>query len=36
MGDDVAAVRSREPVAKFLDWIRNKDPDFHVPTREKR
>jgi len=33
MGGDVAAVRAREPVAKFLDWVKNKDPDFYAPTR---
>ncbi len=36
MGEDVAAIRAREDVAKFLKWIAGKDPDFHAPTRRRR
>jgi hypothetical protein len=31
-----AALRAHPDIAKFLDWIRNKDPDFHAPTRRAR
>lgn len=33
MGNDVAAVRLHAAVARFLDWVKNKDPDFYAPTR---
>ena len=23
-------------IARFLDWVRNKPPDFHAPTRRSR
>lgn len=25
-----------DPIARFLRWVANKDPDFHAPTRSKR
>jgi hypothetical protein len=36
MGEDLDAIRRHEEVAKFLDWIANKPPDFHAPTRRAR
>jgi hypothetical protein len=33
---DPAALREREDVAKFLRWIADKPPDFHVPVRRPR
>lgn len=32
MGEDLAAIRAHEAVAKFLDWIGDKPADFHVRT----
>ncbi len=29
-------VAAHEEIAKFLDWIADKPPDFHAPTRRKR
>jgi hypothetical protein len=29
------ALREREDIARFLAWIADKPPDFHVPTRRK-
>jgi hypothetical protein len=31
-----AALRRHPDIARFIDWIRNKDPDFHAPTRRAR
>jgi hypothetical protein len=31
-----AALRAHSEIARFLDWIRDKDPDFHAPTRRRR
>ncbi|MEM1197030.1 MAG: hypothetical protein AAGH57_13060 [Pseudomonadota bacterium] len=33
IGDDRARILENEAVAKFVDWIANKPPDFHAPTR---
>jgi hypothetical protein len=33
IGDNVAVLRENDAVAKFLEWIAGKEPDFHVPTR---
>jgi len=33
IGSDREALIAREGMAKFLGWIANKPPDFHVPTR---
>ena len=30
------ALRERETMARFLDWIATKPPDFHAPTRRKK
>ena len=27
---------AHEEVAKFIDWVASKPPDFHAPTRRKR
>ena len=29
-------LRSHPEIAKFVSWVRAKDPDFHAPTRRKR
>jgi hypothetical protein len=31
-----ASLRRHPEIATFLNWIANKDPDFHAPTRRKR
>ena len=33
IGDDPEALRENPAVAKFVDWISSKPPDFHAPTR---
>ena len=33
---DVEALSAHPEIAKFLSWIRDKDPDFHAPTRRHR
>jgi hypothetical protein len=33
---DAAALRAHPDIARFLGWIRGKDPDFHAPTRKRR
>jgi hypothetical protein len=30
------ALRSHPEIARFLAWVRGKDPDFHAPTRRRR
>lgn len=35
-GDSVGAIRADPRVARFLDWIANKDPEFHAPTHPRR
>ena len=30
---EAAALRAHPDIARFIDWIRHKDPDFHAPTR---
>jgi hypothetical protein len=30
------ALRTHPEIAKFLAWVRDKDPDFHVPTRRRK
>ena len=32
--NSIDALRAREDVAKFLEWVADKDPDFHVATRK--
>lgn len=36
MGGDLAAIRGNPAVAKFVEWVANKPPDFHAPTRSSR
>jgi hypothetical protein len=33
IGDDVAAIRARPGVEKFVAWVANKPADFDAPTR---
>ena len=33
---DVPSLRAEPEIARFLDWVRNKPPDFHAPTRRSR
>lgn len=35
-GAEVTVVRSAPPIARFLQWIADKHPDFHAPTARKR
>ena len=30
------ALRAHPEIAKFLLWVRNKEPDFHAPTRRRK
>ena len=30
------ALRAHAEVGKFVAWVRDKDPDFHAPTRRKK
>lgn len=36
MGQDRAALLENEALAKFLEWVKDKPPDFHAPTRTRR
>jgi hypothetical protein len=31
-----AALRAHPEIARFVDWVRGKDPDFHAPTRKRK
>ena len=33
IGDDPEMLRENPAIAKFVDWIARKPPDFHAPTR---
>jgi hypothetical protein len=33
---DIPSLRAEPEIARFLDWVRNKPPDFHAPTRRSR
>ncbi|MGN6375342.1 MAG: HNH endonuclease [Sphingomonas sp.] len=33
---ELAALRGREDIGRFLRWIADKPPDFHAPTRRTR
>ena len=35
-GGSAAAIRADPRIGRFLDWIANKDPDFHAPTHRAR
>lgn len=32
IAEDVAILRGHEVLARFLNWVAGKDPDFHAPT----
>ena len=36
MGEDRAALLANEGLAKFIEWVKDKPPDFHAPTRKRR
>lgn len=29
-------LRAHPDIARFLDWVRDKPPDFHAPTRRRK
>ncbi len=31
--NDIEALRADADIARFLEWVRGKPPDFHAPTR---
>jgi hypothetical protein len=33
---DSEALRAHPDIARFLGWVKDKDPDFHAPTRRRR
>jgi hypothetical protein len=33
---DLAALRTAPEIARFIEWIANKEPDFHAPTHRRR
>ena len=33
---DPGLLRAYPDTAKFIDWVRDKPPDFHAPTRARR
>jgi 5-methylcytosine-specific restriction protein A len=33
---DVASLRAEPEIARFLDWVRSKPPEFHAATRRSR
>jgi hypothetical protein len=30
------ALRAHPEIARFIHWVRDKDPDFHAPTRRRK
>jgi hypothetical protein len=36
IGDNVAALLAEPEMAKFLDWIADKDPEFYVRTAKRK
>ncbi len=34
MGADRHAIRAHSEIAKFVEWVSSKPPDFHAPTRK--
>ncbi|MCP5396532.1 MAG: HNH endonuclease [Sphingomonadaceae bacterium] len=32
MGEDRVAILAHPDIAKFVDWVKDKPPDFHAPT----
>ena len=35
-GEDRERLVQNEALAKFVDWVKEKPPDFHAPTRTRR
>ncbi len=33
IGEQVEVVRAQPKVATFINWVKDKPPDFHAPTR---
>ena len=33
---DISSLRAEPEIARFLDWVRTKPPDFHAATRRSR
>ncbi|MDJ0978789.1 MAG: HNH endonuclease [Erythrobacter sp.] len=33
IGDDPDRIRGNETIARFVQWVASKPPDFHAPTR---
>ena len=33
MGEDRTAILAHPDIAKFVEWVKDKPPDFHAPTR---
>lgn len=33
---DADALRRHPGIARFIDWVQDKDPDFHAPTRRRK
>ena len=33
---DLAALRTAPEIARFIEWIANKEPDFQAPTHRRR
>lgn len=36
IGENRAALLQNEALAKFVEWVKDKPPDFHAPTRKRR
>ena len=36
MGEERAALLENQALAKFVEWVKDKPPDFHAPTRKRR
>lgn len=36
LGPDPATLLKNETVRRFVEWVRDKDPDFYAPTAKKR
>ena len=36
IGADRAALLEDEALARFVEWVADKPPDFHAPTRRPR
>ena len=36
IGEDRGALLENEALSKFVEWVKDKPPDFHAPTRTRR